>query len=127
VERHIVRRTVYVFHRARLLSPIIVATALIGYCVWRREWIGLTGLPLIYLGWVACAPNLNLADGCLPVFVTLVSGTLGFALGVHGLTVAAAACGATWLLASLESASRCRPEVIDTEPSLEDKHGLRHD
>jgi hypothetical protein len=116
-----VRKTVYAFNRGKLLTPLLVAATLIGYCIWRCEWIGLTGLPLIYLGWICCAPNLNLADGFLSVFATVAVGTLGLAIGVHGLMVAASACGLTWLLASLESGSRCWPEVIKIDPSLKDK------
>jgi hypothetical protein len=101
---------VYVFDRRRLLTPIGVAIVFISYTAWRGDWFSLLGLPLIYLGWCCCAPNLNLADGCLPLVATAVTFVLGAVLGLPGLVAVAVACGATWFVASLESAWRCMPE-----------------
>jgi hypothetical protein len=111
------------FNPRELLSPLVVGIALIAYCVSCGEWLGLVGLPLIYLGWCCCAPNLNLADGCLSVLATAVVGILGLVLSLHGLLVAAAACGATWLAASLESAYRCVPVPGDVvmDPEEDDR------
>jgi hypothetical protein len=102
--------TVYVFRRRDLRTPLVVAVLLAAYVVWRADWVGLVGLPLVYLGWCGCAPNLNLANGCLPVVATALAAAGGCAAGSTGLIAAAVACGVTWVGASLESAWRCRPE-----------------
>jgi hypothetical protein len=101
---------VYVFNRRELRAPFVVAAGLVAFAVWRSEWLALAGLPLVYLGWCGCAPNLNLANGCLPVLATGVALAVGAAVGSVGLLAAASACGTTWVVASLESAWRCRPE-----------------
>jgi hypothetical protein len=98
-----------VFNRRELRSPFPIAAGLAAFSIWRSEWIGLLGLPLIFLGWWGCAPNLNLADGCLPILATGIILVVGAALGSAGLLAAATACGVAWLGASLESAWRCRP------------------
>jgi hypothetical protein len=104
---------VYGFDRRELRTPLGVAAVLIAYVVWRGNWLGLVGLPLIYLGWVGCSPNLNLIDGCLPMLAMAITFVLGAALASTGLEAAAFASGVTWLAASLESAWRCQPKVID--------------
>lgn len=100
----------YVFNRRELRSPLAVAAGLVALAVWRSEWVALVGLPLIYLGWCGCAPNLNLANGCLPVLATSVTFGIGVVVGSAGLLAAAGAGVLTWVAASLESAWRCRPE-----------------
>ena len=105
----------YVFNRRELRSPLAVAAALIVFALWRSEGLALVGLPLVYLGWCGCAPNLNLADGCLPLLATVVTLAIGAAVGSAGLLVAGGACGLAWVAASLESAWRCRPESCSAE------------
>ena len=108
---------VHVFSRRGLRSPIVVTTALVAFAVWRSEWLALVGLPLVYLGWCGCGPNLNVADGWLPIVSTGVTLAVGAAVDSAGLLAAGAACGATWVVASLESAWRCRPEALPAEPA----------
>jgi hypothetical protein len=117
---------VYVFNRRELRSPLVIMAILIVYVVWRRDWIGLVGLPLVYVSWCGCAPNLNLVDGCLPVLATVVATVLGLTLGQVGLSVAAGASGVTWIVASIESARRCKPEVIQAEPDAEGDEDAYH-
>jgi hypothetical protein len=106
----------YVFNRSELRAPLVVAAGLVAFAVWRSEWLALIGLPLVYLGWCGCAPNLNLANGCLPVLATGITLAIGAALGSAGLLVAGGACGVAWVAASLESVWRCRPEEWNAEP-----------
>lgn len=106
----------YVFNRRELRAPLAVAAGLVAFAVWRFEWLALVGLPLIYLAWCGCAPNLNLADGCLPVLASGVTLAIGAAAGSAGLLAAGGACAVAWVAASLESAWRCRPEEWPAEP-----------
>jgi hypothetical protein len=114
---------VYVFNRRELRAPVVLMATLIVYVVWRGDWIGLVGLPLAYLSWCGCAPNLNLADGCLPVLANVVAFVLGVTLGQVGLIVAAGVCGVTWIVASIESAWRCKPQIARVEPDAEGEKG----
>ncbi len=106
---------VYVFNRRDLRSPFVVAGGLVAFAVWRSEWLALVGLPLVYLGWCGCAPNLNLVNGCLPLLATGVTLTIGAAVGSAGLLTAAGVGGAAWVVTSLESAWRSRPEEWNAE------------
>ncbi|AWM37612.1 hypothetical protein GobsT_43980 [Gemmata obscuriglobus] len=100
---------VYVFNRRELKSPLVVAAGLVAFAVWRSEWVALVGLPLVYVGWCGCAPNMNLANGCLPALATGTALAFGATVGSAGVLVAAGACGVTWVVASAESAWRCWP------------------
>lgn len=100
---------VHVFSRTQLRSPILVAATLVAFAFWRSEWFALAGLPLVYVAWSSCAPNLNLADGCLPTLLTVVALAVGAGTGSPGLLAAGVACGVEWVAASLESAWRCVP------------------
>jgi hypothetical protein len=102
---------VYVFNRRELVTPLVVAAGLVAFAVWKSAWLSLVGLPLIYIGWRGCAPNMNLANGCLPVLASGVCFGVGATLDSISLCVAAAACGMTWIVSSLESAWRSRPEA----------------
>lgn len=101
---------VYVFNRRELRAPLVVAAGLVAFAVGRSDWVALVGLPLVYLGWCGAAPNLNLANGCLPVLAAGMTLGIGVMVGSSGLLAAAGACMLTWVAASLESAWRCRPE-----------------
>ncbi len=101
---------VYVFNPRELRAPLAGAAGLVAVAVWRSEWLALVGLPLVYLGWCGCSPNLNLANGCLPVLAAAITFALGAAVESVGLLAAASACGVTWVAASVESACRCRAQ-----------------
>ena len=120
---------VYVFNRRELRTPLATAVLLVAYSLWRSEWLGLIGLPLIYLAWCGCAPNFNLGNGCLPLVATAVVFVNWGVFRSPGLLAAAVGCGATWFVASLESAWRCRPEEWPAErgdapdPTRDDSSG----
>jgi len=101
---------VSVFDRRELRTPIVAAVALAGYAAWQGEWLSLVGLPLIYLAWLGCAPNLNLVRGLLAILSSAVASALGVLLPLPGLLAAGVACGVTWVIASVESEWRCRPQ-----------------
>jgi hypothetical protein len=122
---------VYTFNRRELWSPITMAVALVVYVVGRGDWLGLVGLPLIYLSWCSCSPNLSPVNACLPTIVAVVVLLLGAVFGSTGFAVAAGAGVLSWLVASIESAARLRPELIDAEPGaaasvshVKDQHGI---
>src|SRR5262249_54191104 len=104
------------FNRGELRTPIALAVALVVYVIWRGDWLGLVGLPLIYLSWCCCSPNLSPVNGCLPTLVAVVVLVLGVVFGSMGLAVAAGAGFLCWVVASLEAAGRLRPADLDTEP-----------
>jgi len=92
----------YTFDVARLITPYVFVGCVVGYLVANEDWKYSAALPLIYLGWAGCAPNFNLANGCLPTLfsVALITGGLAF----HSTFVAllGMACLSTWAAASLE-------------------------
>jgi hypothetical protein len=106
----------YTFDRRELWTPAAVAIAVVAYAVWRGDWFGLVGLPLVYLSWCGCSPNLSPVNGCLPTLAALLALARAAALGSSGLIVAAGAGLLGWVAASLESASRLRPVGTDAEP-----------
>jgi len=65
---------VVTFNRKALAAPYAMLAAIAIIAVWQHEWWLFLGIPLVYLGWVCAAPNLNLADGCLPQ-LTLIGGS----------------------------------------------------
>lgn len=112
----------YEFNRRKLKSPIILAVLMLVLVVLTKQWIGLIGLPLIYLGWVFCAPNLNLIDGWIPLLSAGMCGILSAVFFVPGLAMAAIFGGLSWLAASYESVRHCKPKTIAlTEANMEDK------
>lgn len=97
---------IYIFNRRKLVIPTFIIVLLLSYIFARHDWLALLGLPLIYLGWVVCAPNLNLIDGLLPIVAALVTAGLGFIRDSNSLLISGFACGFTWVAASLEAAYR---------------------
>ncbi len=96
----------YVFDRRQLRIPILIALAIVCYAVRSGRWAALLGLPLIYFSWCNCDPNLNFVAGCSSALCTFLFLGIGSAFNSSSLWMAGAACGGTWLLASLESAWR---------------------
>jgi len=103
---------VYEFDRHELRTPIVIAVVSVVYVVWRGDWLGLVGLPLIYLGWCSCSPNLSPVNGCLPGLIAGLVFVFGAVVGSPGLVVAAIAGVLSWVVASLESAYRLRPKKV---------------
>ena len=108
------------FNRRILKVPYLILATLVGIAVWRHSWWYLAGMPLIYLGWACAAPNANLADGCLPQLLLIISvisvgvaRILGEIFGMHPgvwflVPVGAGwLCWLAWLACSLELAWRC--------------------
>jgi hypothetical protein len=95
------------FNRRILKSPYGILVLLVAYAAWQSNWWLLFGVPLIYLGWVCAAPNLNLADGCLPQLVVIVGLILGAMVSPRVFSALGAVCWVSWLVCSLELAWRC--------------------
>jgi hypothetical protein len=105
----------YTFSRIGLRTPAVVAAVLVIYVVWRGDWLGLVGLPLIYLSWSCCSPGFGCGNLCLPAVASLVVFGLGLALRSLGLVLAAPACLVTLFLASYEATGTLRPLEPDPE------------
>jgi hypothetical protein len=100
---------VYVFRRSDLRTPLLVAFGLISYVLLKSDWFALIGLPFIYLGWMGSAPNLNLAEGCLPNIVTILALGIGVWLQSTALMAIGIGCWVTWFTASIEAGLRQKP------------------
>ena len=98
----------YSFVREELLSPIVLGVGLQVYVFASENWWAMCALPLMYLSWCACAPNFNLADGCLPVVFTSSLFAFGILFGSANVTLAGLACGTTWTVASIEALLRMK-------------------
>lgn len=95
------------FDRRKLRAPYVIVAVLIAYAIWQNNWWLLFGIPLIYLGWVCSAPNLNLADGCLPQLAAVIGLVLGAVFSSHVTFALGGVCWTSWLACSLELAWRC--------------------
>lgn len=93
-----------------------MAVALVAYIVWRGDWLGLISLPLVYLGWCGCSPNLSPVNGCLSTLAALLAVALAAAFDSPRLAASAGAGLLAWVAALLESAARLRPTDTDAEP-----------
>jgi hypothetical protein len=90
------------FNRRTLFAPYLIFIMVIGAAFWQHEWWLLIAIPLIYLGWICSAPNLNLANGCLPNLLWAI-GLIAFCVFREiPLLVIPGICWATWLASSLE-------------------------
>jgi hypothetical protein len=98
----------YSFVREQLVSPILLGIGLQVYVFASENWWAMSALPLMFLGWIACAPNLNLADGCLPVVFTFSLFAFGILFGSANAILAGLACGTTWAVASIEALLRMK-------------------
>ena len=92
------------FDRRALKAPFVIVAMLIAYSIWQNNWWLLVGIPLIYLGWVCSAPNLNLAEGCLPQLGALIGLVLGAVFSSRVAFALAGVCWISWLACSLELA-----------------------
>jgi hypothetical protein len=95
------------FNRRILKAPYAILVLLVAYAAWQSNWWLLFGIPLIYLGWVCSAPNLNLADGCLPQLAGIVGMILGVIFSPRVFFALGGVCWVSWLACSLELAWRC--------------------
>jgi len=66
----------------------------------------LFSLPLIYLGWMSAAPNLNLVNGCLVYLCAVMLFVIGFLTGSNIFKYLALIAFVAWLACSIEMALR---------------------
>lgn len=103
------QETLITWNPRALRMPYVILAILVGYAAWQHNWWLLLGIPFIYVGWVSAAPNLNLANGCLPQLILIV-GLVGAAvLSRRWPLEIAAVCWISWLVLSLEEAYRAEP------------------
>ena len=97
---------VIVFSKRVLKIPYLFFAGVFAASIILGNWWPLAGIPMVYLGWVCSAPNLNLADGCLPQALMLLAVLLTPFFSSIFIQLAAI-CWCSWLACSLELAWRC--------------------
>ena len=94
------------FTKRYLKFPYLLLAVVIAFAAYDSNWLLIIGIPLIYLGWVCAAPNLNLANGCLLYLVGAALVVFGLVLGTRLFYQFAIIAWSAWLGCSIEMAWR---------------------
>jgi hypothetical protein len=75
-----------------VVAPIIASAVIIGFAFTWSSW-ALIGIPFAVLGTICGQPNLNLADGCLPLIVIAIGLLTATFHREIGMAIAASSLG----------------------------------